>query len=63
MLAFTDRTAAGSAQATPFLERETTLSAGGRFRSQASRMDRLCNMLEMVKDFPFLDPEQFRNLS
>jgi hypothetical protein len=63
MLAFTDRTAAWSIQASPFLERETTLFAKSRFCSKASRMDRLCNMLEMIKGFSFFNPEQFRNLS
>jgi len=63
MFAFTDGTAAWSVQASPFLERETTFSARGRFRSKASRMYRLCNMLEMIKDLSFFNPEQFRNLS
>jgi hypothetical protein len=63
MFAFTDGTAAWSVQTSPFLERETTLSARGRLRSKASRMYRLCNMLEMIKGFSFFNPEQFRNLS
>ena len=63
MFAFTDGTAAWGAQTSPFLERETTLSARGRLRSKASRMYRLCNMLEMIKGFSFFNPEQFRNLS
>jgi len=62
MFAFTDGTAAWSVQASPFLERETTLFAKSRFRSKASWMYRLCNMLEMIKDFSFFNPEQFRNL-
>jgi hypothetical protein len=63
MFAFADRTAAWSVQTSPLLERETTLFARGRFRSKAFRAYRLCNMLEMIKRFSFLDPEQFRNLS
>jgi hypothetical protein len=63
MFAFTDGTTAWSVQASPLLERETTLFARGRFRSKASRMYRLCNMLEMIKGFSFFNPEPFRNLS
>ena len=63
MFAFTDWTAAWSVQSSPFLERETTLFTRGRFHSKASRMYRLCNMLEMIKGFSLFNPEQFRNLS
>ena len=63
MFAFTDGTSAWSVQTSPFLKREPTLFARGRFRSKALRMYRLCNMLEMIKDFSFFNPEQFRNLS
>ena len=63
MFAFTDGTTARSVQARPFLERETTLFAGGRFCSEASRMYRLDNMLEMIKGLSFFNPEHFRNLS
>jgi len=63
MFAFTDGTAAWSVQASPFLERETTLFTRGRFGSKAFRMFRPCNMLEMIQGFSFFDPEQFRNLS
>jgi hypothetical protein len=63
MFAFTDGTAARSVQARPFLERETTLFAGGRFCSEASRMYRLDNMLKMIKGLSFFNPEHFRNLS
>ena len=63
MLAFADGTAAWSAEASPFLERETTLSAGGRFRSQTCGMDGPCNMLEMIQSVSLFNPEQFGNLS
>jgi hypothetical protein len=63
MFAFTDGTAAWSVQARPFLERETTFFTGGRFRSKASRVYRLSNMLEMIKGLSFFNPEHFRNLS
>jgi hypothetical protein len=63
MFAFTDRTVAWSVQASPFLKTETTSFAIGRFRGKASRMYRLCNMLEMIKDLSFFNSEQFRNLS
>ena len=57
MLAFTDGTAAWSVEASPFLEREAALFTRGRFRSKAFRMYRLCNMLQMIKDLSFFNPE------
>jgi hypothetical protein len=63
MFALADGTAAGSVQASPFLEREATAFARGRFRSEAIRMDGLRDMLEMVEGFSFFNLEQFRNLS
>jgi len=63
MLTFTNGTAAWSTQASPFLERETALLAKGRFHTKPPVMCRLFNMDEMIKDFFFFDPEQFRNLS
>jgi hypothetical protein len=63
VLAFADGTTAWGAEARPFLERETALSARGRFRSQMCRMDGPCNMLEMIKSVSLFNPEQFGNLS
>jgi hypothetical protein len=63
MLAFADGTAAWSAEASPFLERETALSAKGRFCSQTCGMDGPFNMLEMIKGFSLFNPEQFGYLS
>lgn len=63
MFTFTDGTTAWSVQTSPFLERETTLFARGRLRSQAFRMYRLGNVLEMIKGLSFFNPERFRNLS
>ena len=63
MLAFADRTAAWSAEACPFLERETAHSARSRFRSQTCRMDGPCDMLEMIKRVSLFYHEQFGNLS
>jgi hypothetical protein len=59
LFAFTDGTAAWSVQASPFLERETTLFARGRFRSKVSWVYRLCNMHEMIEGFSFFNSEQF----
>jgi hypothetical protein len=59
LFAFTDGTTARSVQASPFLERETTLFTRGRFYSQASGVYRLCNMLEMIEGFSFFNFEQF----
>jgi len=63
MFTFTDGTTAWSVQASPFLERETTLFARGRLRSQAFRMYRPGNVLEMIKGLSFFNPERFRNVS
>ncbi len=58
LLAFTEGAAAWSVQASPFLERETTLFARGRFCGKASRVYRLCNMHEMIEGFSFFNSEQ-----
>jgi hypothetical protein len=63
VFAFADGTTAWSAEACPFLERETALSARGRFRSQTCRMDGPCDMLEMIKGVSLFNPEQFGDLS
>jgi hypothetical protein len=59
LFAFTNGTAAWSVQASPFLERETTLFARSRLRSKVSWVYRLCNMHEMIEDFSFFNSEQF----
>jgi hypothetical protein len=63
MFAFADRTAAWSAEASPFLERETTMLAKGWLRNKAPGMHGLRNMLKMIEGFSFFNPEHFRNLS
>jgi hypothetical protein len=62
MFAFTDGTASWSIQSSSFPERKPTLLTRGRFRGKSFRMDGLGNMLKMIKDFSFFNPEQFRNL-
>jgi hypothetical protein len=62
MFAFTDGTASRSIQSSSFLERKPTLFTRGRFRGKAFSMGGLGNMLKMIKDFSFFNPEQFRNL-
>jgi hypothetical protein len=57
VLAFADGAAAWSAEASPFLERETALSARGGFRSQTCGMDGSCNMLEMIQGVFLFYPE------
>ncbi len=63
LLASTDGTAAGGIQATPLLERKTTLLAGGSLHNQTLRVNRLLNMYEMVEDVSFFKPGQFGNLA
>jgi len=62
MFAFTDGTASWSIQPSSFLEGKPTLFTRGRFHDKAFRMGGLGNMLKMIKDFSFFNPEQFRNL-
>jgi hypothetical protein len=63
MLALADGTAAWRAETGPFLEKETALSAKGRFCSQTCRMDGPFNVLQMIKSVSLFNPEQFGNLS
>ncbi len=63
LFALTDGTAAGGTQATPLLERKTTMPAGSRLHNQALRVDGLFNMFEMIEDVSFFNPEQFGNLA
>jgi hypothetical protein len=61
VFAFTDWTASRSIQPSSFLESKPTLFTTGSFHDKALRMDRLGNMLKMIKDFSFFNPEPFRN--
>ncbi len=63
MFTLTYGTAAWSARASPLLEIKTTLLAQGWFHNKALVMYRLLDMHEMIENFFFFDPEQFRNLS
>jgi hypothetical protein len=56
-LTFADRATAWGIQPSSFLEGKPTLFATGSLRDKAFRMDRLGNMLKMIKDFSFLSPE------
>lgn len=57
-----DRASSRSVQTSPFLKRETTLHTRCRFCNQRSRMNRFCEMCEMIEGFFLFHPEQLRNL-
>ncbi len=57
----TDRTPPRSIQPSSLLERKPALFTRGGFEGETFRMGRLGNMLKVIKDFSFSNPEQFRN--
>ena len=60
--AFADWTASGSIQPSPFPERKPAVLTSRRFNGEVPRMNRFGNVLEVIKDFSFSNPKQFRNL-
>lgn len=56
-LTLTDRTAAWSIQPSPFLEGKPTLFTTGSLHDKTFWMERLGDMLKMIKDFSFFNPE------
>jgi hypothetical protein len=53
----TGGTAARRIQPSSFPEGKPTLFTVGSIHNKAFRMDGLANMLKMIKDFPFFNPE------
>ena len=62
MFALTDGTAPRSIQPTPFLEGKPAFFTISRLYDEAFRMGGPGDMLKMIQNFSFFDPEQFRNL-
>ena len=56
-LTLTDGTAARRIQPSSFPEGKPTLLTVGSTHDKAFRVDGLANMLKMIKDFPFFNPE------